>query len=58
LAVVEEGGRCRARAGAPVVDLPRGWEHLLGGDAELTRLYLVDLEVRRRNGDRGAVMKE
>jgi hypothetical protein len=34
--VVEEGRRHRARAGAPVVDLPRGWEHLLDGDAGLT----------------------
>jgi hypothetical protein len=43
--MVEEGRRCGARAGAPVVDLPWGWEHLLGGDAKLTGLYLVDLEV-------------
>jgi hypothetical protein len=34
--VVEEGGRRGAHAGAPVVDLPQGWEHLLGGDAGLT----------------------
>jgi hypothetical protein len=34
--MVEEGGRCGARAGALVVDSPRGWEHLLGGDAGLT----------------------
>jgi hypothetical protein len=35
MAVVEEGGRRRARVGAPVVNLPRGWEHLLGGDVGL-----------------------
>jgi hypothetical protein len=33
--MAEEGGRQRARAGAPVVDLPQGWEHLLGGDVGL-----------------------
>jgi hypothetical protein len=36
LAVLEEGGRRGAHASVPVVDFPRGWEHLLGGDAGLT----------------------
>jgi hypothetical protein len=34
--MAKEGGRHGARAGALVVDLPWGWEHLLSDDVGLT----------------------